>query len=151
MRTFTSLDEVAAATGTDLGTSDWVEIDQDRIDRFAEATGDHQWIHVDPERAATGPFGATIAHGYLTLALAPNLSEQVFRLEGFAFAVPYGLDRVRFPAPMPVGERLRLRVRLADVEQIPGGAEIKTELTFEREAGEEPVCVAVAVARVYSA
>jgi acyl dehydratase len=151
MRTFTSLDEVAAATGTDLGTSDWVRIDQDRIDRFAEATGDHQWIHVDPQRAKETPFGGTIAHGYYTLSLAPKLTEEVLKMEGFAFAVNYGLNKVRFPAPLPVGDRVRVHAKLKALEDVPGGAQMTTELTFEREGGDKPVCVAETLARVYAA
>ena len=113
-------------------------------------TGDHQWIHVDPDRARSTPFGGTIAHGYYTLSLAPGLGEQIFAFQGFAFAVNYGLNRVRFPAPLPVGSRVRMHATLKDVEDIPGGAQITTELTFELEDGDKPVCVAETLARVYA-
>jgi acyl dehydratase len=149
MLTLTGLDEVKAYVGKELGVSDWQEVTQERIDRFAEVTGDDQWIHVDPERARESPFGGTIAHGYYTLSLAPRFSYDMFQLEGFAFGVNYGLNRVRFPAPMPVGGRVRMRAKLAAVEDIPGGAQITTELTFEREGGEKPVCVAESLSRVY--
>src|SRR5688572_22745315 len=150
MRTITGLDELRQATGDDLGTSDWHEVTQKAIDAFADVTGDHQWIHVDTERAKETPFGGTIAHGYYTLALAPMLSEQILTLQGFAFAVNYGLNKVRFPAPLPVGDRVRLTTRLLDVEDVQGGAQITLELTFEREGGDEPVCVAESLARVYT-
>jgi acyl dehydratase len=151
MRTITGMDELRRASGETLGTSGWHEVTQDAIDAFADVTGDHQWIHVDPERAKDTPFGGTIAHGYYTLALAPMLTEQVMRLEGFAFAVNYGLNRVRFPAPVPVNSKVRMTARLASLEDIPGGAQMTLELTFEREGGEKPVCVAETVARVYAA
>ena len=112
MRTITGLDELKQAEGDDLGTSDWHEVTQDDVDTFADVTGDHQWIHVDHERARETPFGGTIAHGYYTLSLAPSLTEQIFALEGFAFAVNYGLNRVRFPAPLPVGSRVRMHAKL---------------------------------------
>ena len=112
-------------------------------------TGDHQWIHVDPERAQSTPFGGTIAHGYYTLSLAPMFNAQIFALEGFAFAVNYGLDKVRFPAPLPVGARVRMHAKLGSLEPVPGGAQIKIECSFEREGGDKPVCVAETLARVY--
>jgi acyl dehydratase len=151
MRTITGMDELRRASGETLGTSGWHEVTQDAIDAFADVTGDHQWIHVDPERAKDTPFGGTIAHGYYTLSLAPMLTEQVMRLEGFAFAVNYGLNRVRFPAPVPVDSKVRMTARLATLEDIPGGAQMTLELTFEREGGEKPVCVAETLARVYAA
>jgi acyl dehydratase len=151
MRTITGMDELRRASGETLGTSGWHEVTQDAIDAFADVTGDHQWIHVDPERAKDTPFGGTIAHGYYTLSLAPMLTEQVMRLEGFAFAVNYGLNRVRFPAPVPVDSKVRMTARLAHLEDIPGGAQMTLELTFEREGGEKPVCVAETLARVYAA
>ena len=120
MRTITGLDELKQAEGEDLGTSDWHEVTQEAIDAFADVTGDHQWIHVDPERAKETPFGGTIAHGYYTLSLAPALNEQIFALEGFAFAVNYGLNKVRFPAPLPVGSRVRMRAKLKRLEDDPG-------------------------------
>ena len=150
MVSLTGLDEVRARVGEELGVSRWHEITQEDVDRFADVTGDHQWIHVDVERARESPFGGTIAHGYFTLSLAPMLSSELFSLEGFAFALNYGLNRVRFPAPVPVGQRVRMRARLLAVDEIPGGAQIATELTFEREGGEKPVCVAETVARVYA-
>ena len=149
MRTITGLEELKRAEGEDLGTSEWHEVTQKDIDAFADVTGDHQWIHVDPERAKETPFGGTIAHGYYTLSLAPRFSEQIIRLEGFAFAVNYGLDKVRFPAPLPVGSKVRMHAKLENLEEVPGGAQIKMKLTFEREGGEKPVCVAETLARVY--
>jgi acyl dehydratase len=150
MRTITGLDELKRAEGERLGTSGWHEVTQEAIDAFADVTGDHQWIHVDPERARVTPFGGTIAHGYYTLSLAPMLTAQVMALDGFAFAINYGLNRVRFPAPVPVGSRVRVTVTLAELEDIPGGAQMTLELTFEVEGGEKPVCVAQTVARVYT-
>jgi acyl dehydratase len=149
MRTITGLDELKQAKGEELGVSDWHEVTQDDINAFADATGDHQWIHVDPERAKETPFGGTIAHGYYTLSLAPKLTDEVFSMEGFAFAINYGLNKVRFPAPVPVDSKLRMRAKLAELEEIPGGAQMVMELTFEREGGEKPVCVAESVVRVY--
>jgi acyl dehydratase len=151
MRTITGLEELRAAEGEVLGTSEWHAVDQAAIDAFADVTGDHQWIHVDPERAKDTPFGGTIAHGYYTLSLAPMLTNQVMQLDGFAFAINYGLNRVRFPAPLPVGSRVRLQARLKGLDDIPGGAQMTLELTFEREGGDKPVCVAESLARVYAA
>ena len=148
--TITGLDELKAAQGTTLGPSDWHEVTQDAIDAFADVTGDHQWIHVDVERAKETPFGGTIAHGYYTLSLAPMFTEQILSLEGFAFAVNYGLNKVRFPAPVPVGSRVRMTAELTALEDIPGGAQMTTKLVFEREGGEKPVCVAESLARVYT-
>src|SRR5215210_4934261 len=124
MRTITGMDELKLAEGEDLGTSDWHEVTQADVNAFADVTGDHQWIHVDVERAKQTPFGGTIAHGYFTLSLAPMFSYELFALDGFAFGVNYGLNRVRFPAPMPVGDRVRMRVRLVSVEEFEGGAQI---------------------------
>jgi acyl dehydratase len=148
-RSFASLDELRAAVGEELGTSDWLEVDQKRIDLFAEATGDHQWIHVDPEKAASGPFGTTIAHGYLTLSLIPQFTFSLLKVEGVTMGVNYGVNKVRFPSPVPVGSRLRASSRLAEVTEVPGGAQIVTVVTIEREGGEKPVCVAETVARYY--
>ena len=150
MRTINGIDELKAAEGETLGTSDWYEVTQEAIDAFADVTGDHQWIHVDPERAKETPFGGTIAHGYYTLSLAPRFSYDMFKFDGFAFGVNYGLNRVRFPAPMPVGQKVRMRAKLLAIEEIPGGAQITTELTFEREGAEKPVCVAESLARVFT-
>jgi len=150
VKKFSGLDEFVAAQGAELGPTDWLEITQERVNVFADATDDHQWIHVDPERAASGPFGGTIAHGYYTLSLAPRFSYEMVKFEGFSFGVNYGLNRVRFPAPMPVGEKVRMRSKLLSVDEIPGGAQIVSELTFERDGGEKPVCVAESLARVYT-
>ena len=150
MLTLNGLDEVKSRIGEELGVSDWHEVTQEDINRFAEVTGDHYWIHLDTERAKDGPFGGTIAHGYYTLSLAPMFSYRLFSFTGFAFGVNYGVNRVRFPAPMPVGDRLRMRAKLAAVDDIPGGAQITTELTFEREGGDKPVCVAESLSRVYT-
>jgi acyl dehydratase len=149
MVTTTTIDVLAERAGTDLGASDWVTITQEAVDAFATVTGDHQWIHTDPERAAASPFGGTIAHGYFTLALAPALLAQVLPLDGFAMAVNYGLDRLRFPAPLSVGERVRMLVTLDAVDPIQGGATLSLTLTFERAAGGKPACVANAVYRVF--
>jgi acyl dehydratase len=151
MRTITGLDGLRQAAGETLGTSDWHDVTQKDIDAFADVTGDHQWIHVEPERAKDTPFGGTIAHGYYTLSLAPRFTAQVMALDGFAFVINYGLNRVRFPAPLPVGSRVRMTARLANLEDVPGGAQMTLELTFEREGGEKPVCVAETLARVYPA
>src|SRR3954467_9177885 len=150
MTTITGIDELKQYEGQDLGASDWHEVTQDDIDAFADVTGDHQWIHVDPERAKDTPFGGTIAHGYDTLPLAPKFTEQVLALDGFAFAINYGLNKVRFPAPLPVGSRVPMQARRASLEDVPGGAQMTPELTFERDGGEKPVCVAETLARVYT-
>lgn len=150
MLTLNGLDEVKAHVGKELGVSDWLLVTQEKIDEFAAVTGDDQWIHVDVERAKQSPFGGTIAHGYFTLSLAPRFSYDMFSFEGFAFGINYGLNRLRFPAPLPVGQRVRMRARLLSVEEIPGGAQLCTELTFEREGGDKPVCVAESLSRVYS-
>jgi len=150
MRTFSSPDELRAAVGEHLGYSDWHEVDQERIDRFADATGDHQWIHVDPEKAKAGPFGRTIAHGYLTLSLIPWLMGEVVRYEGVKMGVNYGCNKVRFPAPVPVGSRVRAGAELAECEDVGGGAlQLVTRVSITVEGGEKPSCVAETVARVY--
>jgi acyl dehydratase len=150
MRTITGLEELKQAEGEELGVSDWHRITQADIDAFADVTGDHQWIHVDPERAKDTPFGGTIAHGYFTLSLAPRFNEQILKMDGFAMAINYGLNKVRFPAPVPVDSQVRMRARLAELSEISGGAQMIMELTFEREGGEKPVCVAESVVRVYT-
>jgi acyl dehydratase len=150
MLTITGIDELKAKVGEELGVSDWHEVTQDEINAFADATGDHQWIHVDPERAAQTPFGGTIAHGLYTLGLGPTFTEQAFSLEGFAFALNYGYDRVRFPAPLPVDSRVRMRATLTSVDEVPGGIQMKVTQTFEIEGGEKPVCVAEQLVRLYS-
>ena len=134
--------------GRELGPTEWVALEQDRIDAFAAATDDPQWIHVDPERAAAGPFGTTIAHGYLTLSLLPSFSYRVLPFDGARLTVNYGLNRVRFPAPVPAGSRLRGRFRVVDVSDVEGGYQLTLEATVEREGGEKPVCVAEVVYRV---
>jgi acyl dehydratase len=149
MLTLTGMDEVKAHVGEELGVSRWLEVTQQAIDDFAKVTGDDQWIHIDPERAKDTPFGGTIAHGYFTLSLAPMFSYEMFSMKGFAFGVNYGLNRVRFPAPMPVGGKVRMRATLASVDEIAGGAQLTVELTFEREGGDKPVCVAESLSRVY--
>lgn len=148
-RSFTSAEELRAGVGEQLGHSDWLEIDQKRIDLFAEATGDHQWIHVDPERAAAGPFGTTIAHGYLTLSLLPVLVPQILRVENVKMGINYGTNKVRFPSPVPVGSRLRASAVLKDVAEAGGGVQITTLVTIEREGGEKPACVAESLSRYY--
>jgi acyl dehydratase len=149
MRTITGLQGLREAEGETLGTSGWHEVNQKDIDAFADVTGDHQWIHVDPERAKDTPFGGTIAHGYYTLSLAPVLTNEIFSMDGFAFAVNYGLNKVRFPAPVPVGSKVRATAKVAKLDDVPGGAQMTLELTFEREGGEKPVCVAETLVRVY--
>nr|WSW46628.1 MaoC family dehydratase [Streptomyces sp. NBC_01001] len=148
-RIFTSTEELHAGIGETLGPSEWLEVDQKRIDLFADATGDHQWIHVDPERAAGGPFGSTIAHGYLTLSLLPSLVPQVMRVEGMKMGINYGTNKVRFPAPVPVGSRLRATVVITEVTQAGGGVQVAATVTVEREDGDKPVCVAESVSRYY--
>jgi acyl dehydratase len=150
MKTFSSPAELAAAVGTQVGTGDWIEIDQKRIDLFAEATGDHQWIHVDPARAAEGPFGTTIAHGYLTLSLLPALVKDVYLTEGVRMGINYGLNKVRFPSPVRVGSRIRAVVVVASADEVPGGFQITTTVTIEIEGSEKPACVAETVVRLYA-
>jgi acyl dehydratase len=146
-RTFASLEELRAAVGEELGTTQWLEIDQKRIDLFAEATGDPQWIHVDPDRAARGPFGTTIAHGFLTLSLIPAFTHELLRVEGVKMGVNYGVNKVRFPAPVPVGSRLRASGRIVEVTEVTGGVQLVTRVTIEREGGDKPVCAAETVSR----
>jgi acyl dehydratase len=148
-RIFTSPDELRSAVGEELGPSDWLEIDQKRIDLFAEATGDDQWIHVDAEKAAAGPFGTTIAHGYLTLSLLPSFTPHLMRVEGVRMGINYGVNKVRFPSPVPVGSRLRATGRIAEVSEVRDGVQLTLEVTLEREGGSKPVCVAQAVVRYY--
>ena len=148
--TFASVDALRDAIGKDLGYSDWVTIDQARINQFADATGDHQWIHVDPERAAQGPFKTTIAHGYLTLSLLPVLTAGLVRVDGVRMGVNYGVNKVRFPAPVPVDARVRARVEIVSVEDVGGGVQVTSRVTIERDGGDKPVCVAESVARFYS-
>ena len=147
MKTYPRLADLQALVGQPLGTSDWITVDQPRIDAFADATLDHQWIHVDPERAAQGPFGTTIAHGFLTLSLLPAFFASAFDIGDVRMGVNYGLNRVRFTAPVPVGSRLRASFRLLAYEPLDGGAQLVTEVTVEREGTERPACVAEAVTR----
>jgi acyl dehydratase len=135
--------------GAEFGPSSWIDVPQDRITAFADATGDHQWIHVDPERAASGPFGSTIAHGYLTLSLLPVMSYEVVPSRDGGMAINYGLNRVRFPAPVPVGSRVRGRFRVDSIDDFDGGFQATMTATVEREGGEKPVCVAEVVFRYY--
>ncbi|MBM0127683.1 MaoC family dehydratase [Pimelobacter simplex] len=145
MRVFTTFEELTEAAGTDLGTSDWVTIDQRRVNQFADATGDHQWIHVDLERAKEGPFGGTIAHGYLTLSLVPWLGSQVFTLRTPGAKLNYGVNKVRFPAPLLVGKRIRLHVKMGDVVDIASGKQLTVHHTIEIEDEAKPACVAETV------
>jgi acyl dehydratase len=150
VRVFGSVAELAEVeAGTHLGVSEWVTIDQGTIDTFAEATGDHQWIHVDPARAADGPFGRTIAHGFLTLSLLPRLVQQVYRVENVAMAVNYGLDKVRFIAPVPVGARIRVSSEVLGVEEAGGGLRVRLASTVELEGSDKPACVAHTIAQLY--
>ncbi len=144
---YATLAELQALVGQEVAVSDWVLIDQARIDRFAEATGDHQWIHVDPQRAAAGPFGATVAHGFLTLSLIPLLSEQAFSVGDVRMGVNYGLNRVRFTAPVKVGSRLRGRFKLLACEPLEGGAQLTVEAVIEIEGQAKPACVAETLSR----
>lgn len=149
VRVIQGIDELQALVGRELGVSDWLEMTQERVDLFAEATGDHQWIHVDAQRAATqSPFGGTVAHGYLTLSLIPMLAQQVYRLEGLKASVNYGLNGVRFPHPVRVGARIRGRFRIKAVEPNPRGGKVINQITIEIEGLEKPACVAETVVLV---
>ncbi|MFI7544787.1 MaoC family dehydratase [Actinoplanes sp. NPDC049599] len=151
MITVDGLDELRALAGRDLGHSSWLEIAQDRVDTFAAATGDHQWIHVDVERARTGPFHGTIAHGYLTLALVIPLFGQLLRITGISMGVNYGLDKVRFPSPVRVGAKIRLAARVVSVADVAGdGVQMVLDFTVEIDGGDKPACVARAVYRQYA-
>jgi acyl dehydratase len=150
MRIFSSTDELRAAAGEHLGYSDWQTVDQKQIDLFADATGDHQWIHVDPERAAKGPFGTTVAHGFLTLSLIASLSPKVYRVDGVRMAVNYGLNKVRFPAPLPSGSRIRAGVELLEVTEVRnGGVQVLARVSVEIEGADKPCCVAESVSQLY--
>lgn len=149
MTTYNKLTDLQALVGQELGVSDWVLIDQKRINLFAEATGDHQWIHLDAERAKDGPFGTTIAHGFLTLSLLPELNAAAFKVLDTRMGVNYGLNKVRFPSPVPVDSRVRGRFKLISYEPLEGGAQVTVEATIEREGGTKPVCVAESIARRY--
>ncbi|GAA2515489.1 MaoC family dehydratase [Pilimelia columellifera] len=149
MRTFGTPAELAKAVGEHLGYSGWRLVDQAQVDAFAEATGDRQWIHTDPERAAQGPYGTTIAHGYLLLSLLPSLVTSVLTVEGARLRVNYGLNKVRFPAALPTGSAVRAGVRVTSAEDVSGGVQLVLEVTVEREGGQKPVCVAETVTRIY--
>jgi acyl dehydratase len=148
--TIDGLDQLRSMDGQELGVSDWHDVTQERVDAFAEATNDFQWIHVDPERAKETAFGGTIAHGLYTLSLGPQFCDAMWKIEGISFGLNYGYDKVRFPAPLPVGSRIRMRATLTSVADVKGGLQFTVSQTFEREGGDRPVCVAEAVGRVYS-
>jgi acyl dehydratase len=150
MLTISGIDELRAKVGEELGVSEWHEVTQEAINAFADATGDHQWIHVDPERAAQTPWGSTIAHGLYTLSLGPQFTFAMFTIEGFAFGLNYGYNKVRFPAPLPVNSRVRMRATLSSVDDVPGGVQLTITQAFEREGEEKPVCVAESVSRMYT-
>jgi acyl dehydratase len=145
MRVFTTFEEIEAAAGEEIGTSDWVEITQERVNQFADATGDHQWIHVDEERATAGPFGGTIAHGYLTLSLLPWLGSMVFTLQTPGAKLNYGLNKVRFPNPVRVGSRVRVRLTINAVTDVPAGKQLTVSNVIEIEGLDKPACVAETV------
>ena len=147
MRVFRSPDDVASAVGEELGHSDWLEITQERIDAFADATGDHQWIHVDPERAKAGPFGGPIAHGYLTLSLSNALLPEIVEVRGISMGVNYGVGKVRFPSPVLVGSRIRASAVLDAVEEVSGGVQTTMLITVETEGGTKPACVIESISR----
>jgi acyl dehydratase len=147
--TVNGLDELKKLAGSDLGTSEWIEVTQERVNTFADATGDHQWIHVDPEKAAEGPFGAPIAHGYLTLSLFIPLFTELLDVQGVTTKVNYGLNKVRFPSPVKVGSRIRLVGKLAEVEDVPGGVQIAVDGTIEIEGGTKPAAVLQSLSRFY--
>jgi len=150
MRVFTTFDDLDAAVGEEIGTSDWLTLDQDRVNAFADATGDHQWIHVDVERAANGPFGGTIAHGYLTLSLIPLFSAQIFALETPGARLNYGVNKVRFPTPVRVGSRVRATATVAEVTDVPAGKQMVTRYVLEIEGQDKPACVAETVVLLLS-
>jgi acyl dehydratase len=149
MKTYKNVSELEALVGEAIGTSDWLTIDQARIDQFAAVTGDDQWIHVDAKRAAAGMFGSTVAHGFLTLSLLPFFGRSSHKVDGARMQVNYGLNRVRFPAPVPVNSQLRAHYKLLSFERIEGGVQMVTEVSIEREGQTKPVCVAESASRVY--
>jgi acyl dehydratase len=144
---FADPDAVKGAVGTHLGFTDWMVVDQDRIDRFADATGDHQWIHVDPDRAKDGPFGATIAHGYLTLSLTNLFLPQLITVEKLSMGINYGVNKVRFPTPVPAGSRIRGGAEIVECEDIPGGVQAVIRVTVELDGASKPACVVENVTR----
>ena len=145
MRVFESIAELEGAVGQHLGVSEWHTVTQEQIDLFADATGDHQWIHVDPHRAATGPFGSTVAHGYLTVSMIPLLATQIFEVRGIRMGVNYGSNKVRFPAPVPADCRIRASAELIDVTRGASGAQATVRVTVERDGSDKPACVAEVV------
>jgi acyl dehydratase len=149
MKVFTGAEELRAAAGEQLGASNRMTIDQQRVNAFADTTEDHQWIHLDPQRAAAGPFGTTIAHGFLTLSLLPHLIDQIYRVEGATMVINYGLNKVRFPAPVRVGSTVWVEVALAEATEVTGGLQLVLHATLQIEGGTKPGCVADYVARVY--
>lgn len=150
MRIFPALDDLAPLVGQEVATSEWIEVTQQQIDLFAEATGDHQWIHVDPDRARSGPYGTTIAHGFLTLSLLPKMFATAIRFEKQRMGINYGLNKVRFPAPVPVGSRLRSRIKLRACEPVAGdGVQLTWDMAVERDGEAKPVCIAEFVQRRY--
>jgi acyl dehydratase len=149
MNTYQQLADLAKLVGKSIGTSDWLQVDQARIDQFAAVTGDDQWIHVDPKRAAAGMFGTTVAHGLLTLSLLPLFGRSSYKVGGVRMTVNYGFNRVRFPAPVRVGSRLRAHYKLLSFEPLEGGVQVVTEVSVEREGQPKPVCVAESVSRHY--
>ena len=151
LRVFETLADLKACVGEEVAVSDWETITQERIDKFADATGDHQWIHVDPERAATGPFGKTIAHGFLTLSMLPHFFQSSIELKDVKMGINYGLNRVRFTSPVPVGSEVRARLKLLSIGDLPdNGAQMVWEITFERKGADRPVCVAESISRRYA-
>jgi len=150
MRVFETIAELKELVGQDVGVSDWITVTQERIQLFADATNDHQWIHVDVERAKAGPFGATIAHGFLTLSLLPEMAASAFGVRETRMGVNYGLNKVRFPAPVPSGSRLRGHFKLVGYEPLEGGAQITVQVTMEREGSDKPVCIAESIGRRYA-
>jgi len=151
IRTFQNLDDLAACAGQHVATSDWITVTQAQVNQFAESTGDHQWIHVDVERAKAGPFGAPIAHGFLTLSLLPTFFDRAIRIDGVRMGVNYGLNRVRFMSPVPVGSRLRAHIKLLSSDPIDGrGRQQVWEVTIELEGAGKPACVAESVSRAYA-
>jgi len=150
-RIIEDLEELKTMVGQEIGVSDWIKVTQERVNTFAEATGDHQWIHVDPERAKKeSPYGGPIAHGYLTMSLAPYFLQQIMEIKKKRMGVNYGLNKVRFPAPVPVGGKLRMKAEVAEIEEIKGGIQIVIKMTFEVEGQEKPCCIAEAIYRYYS-
>jgi acyl dehydratase len=143
------IDELKSKVGDHVGYSDWHEVTQEQVNLFADATGDHQWIHIDVEKAKAGPFGGPIAHGYLTLSLTPVLLAEVMAVTGISMGVNYGLNKLRFPSPVPVGSKLRAGAKLLEVTDVSGGVQVAIEVTFEVEGGTKPVCVAEVLFRYY--